>query len=278
MQDEPRGLLGDAYLLAQLQAADALASGHKQIHGIQPLVQRDVATLEYRASAHREGFNALVTAVVTIGARCDAVSHAADRTAAAVRPQTLFEIRPRRLCIGKHGEQLVSADGDFVVHLSSFARRIFKISSHANITQRHKYSSERLRNSLSNNRKLSLRQTLCLALPFLDFRGAADCFRHDANQIGIHRCNRLNSFRAPELLAYTSNYRDFTKEVKYHFIYDKYHNKQAGSYVYNSQGICYQVDPRLIPTLCSQSSRYEEIRTARIFRYSDQRNVDLFLG
>lgn len=75
-----------------------------------------MTTLEYRASPYREVFGALVAAVIATCARSDAVTKAAHRAAATVRPQALFEIRPRRFLIWEHGEQLVRADGDFIVH------------------------------------------------------------------------------------------------------------------------------------------------------------------
>lgn len=122
LQDEPCGLLRDAYLFGELQAADALARRDEQIHGIQPLVQRDVRPLEYRAGAHSEILFALVATVVTASPLRDALAKAAHGTLAAVRPQARFEVSPRRLLVGEHGEQLVSADGDFVVHFVTFVK------------------------------------------------------------------------------------------------------------------------------------------------------------
>ena len=54
MEHEPCRLLGDADLLRQLQARDALAGGHEQVHRVEPLVQRNVAALEDRACTDRE--------------------------------------------------------------------------------------------------------------------------------------------------------------------------------------------------------------------------------
>lgn len=48
-------------------------------------------------------------------ARVDTLAEAADRAARTIRPEARFEIRPRGLLIGEHGEQLVRADGEVVV-------------------------------------------------------------------------------------------------------------------------------------------------------------------
>lgn len=87
MQDEPGGLLCDAYLLGELQAADALAGRHEQIHGIDPFVQRDVRPLEDRAGPNGEIFFALVAAVVPALASSDAFADATDGALWAVRPE-----------------------------------------------------------------------------------------------------------------------------------------------------------------------------------------------
>ena len=63
LQDEPSGLLRDPYLFRELKRGYALTRRDEQVHGINPLVQRDVAALEYRAGAHREVLPALVAAV-----------------------------------------------------------------------------------------------------------------------------------------------------------------------------------------------------------------------
>ena len=104
LQDEPRGLLRDTYLLGELQAADALARRDEQIHGIQPLVQRDVRPLEDRASSDGEILLALVAAVVTASPFRDTFTKPTDRAAATVRPEPRFKVSPRRLLVGKHGE------------------------------------------------------------------------------------------------------------------------------------------------------------------------------
>jgi hypothetical protein len=116
LQDEPRGLLRDAYLFGQLQAADALARRDEQIHGIEPFVQRDVRPLEDCASADSEILLALVAAVVTASTLGDALAKSADRAAATVRPEARFKVAPCSLLVGEHGEQLMRADGEFVIH------------------------------------------------------------------------------------------------------------------------------------------------------------------
>lgn len=51
MQDEPSRLLGDPDFLRQLHAGYALARRHKQVHRVNPLMQGNVASLEYRSGA-----------------------------------------------------------------------------------------------------------------------------------------------------------------------------------------------------------------------------------
>ena len=77
--------------------------------------QRNVRPLENRPGADGEILRALVAAVITASANGDPVAQSADRAAAPFGPEPGFKVSPRRFLIGKHGEQLGSADGDFVV-------------------------------------------------------------------------------------------------------------------------------------------------------------------
>ena len=54
LQHEPSGLLGNANLFAELQAGDAFPCGYEQVHGVEPLVQGNVAALEDRACTDGE--------------------------------------------------------------------------------------------------------------------------------------------------------------------------------------------------------------------------------
>ena len=116
LEDEPGRLLRDTDLLRQLEAADALPAGHKQVHGVKPLVQLDVAALEDGPGANGEVLFTLVAAVVAAPTSRDAVAQAADRAAAAVRPEARFEVEPRRFLVREHLEQFHGADGESVIH------------------------------------------------------------------------------------------------------------------------------------------------------------------
>jgi len=111
MQDKPSRLLGDADFLGELHRGNALAGRHEQVHRINPLVQRNVASLEDRASAHREIFLALVAAVEAALALCDPLTKTADWATRAVRPQPSFKVGPGRFLIGDHLEKLESRNG-----------------------------------------------------------------------------------------------------------------------------------------------------------------------
>ena len=113
VQHEPSRLLRDPDLLGELHARDALAGRHKQIHRVNPLVQRNVAALEYRASAHRKVFLALVTAIEAFLPNRDALAQSADWAFRPIRPQTAFQIGPGRLLIREHLEKLEGRNGAF---------------------------------------------------------------------------------------------------------------------------------------------------------------------
>jgi hypothetical protein len=106
MQDEPSRLLRDPNFLGELHRGYALAGRHEQVHRVNPLVQRNVAALEYRAGAHREVFLALIAAIEAARALCDPLAQAADRAARAIRPQPSLKIGPRRLLVREHLKKL----------------------------------------------------------------------------------------------------------------------------------------------------------------------------
>jgi hypothetical protein len=111
MQHEPSRLLRDADLLGELHAGDALASGHKQVHRVNPLVEGNVAALEYRTSANREVFLALVAAVVTASTHRDPIAHAANRAPRSIRPKPPFKVSPRGFLVREHLEKLERRNG-----------------------------------------------------------------------------------------------------------------------------------------------------------------------
>jgi len=108
VQNEPRRFLRDPYFLSELHGRDALAGRHKQVHRVNPFVQRNVAALEYRPGAHRKVFlalDALIKTVFTLPGR-DPLAQAAHWATRTVGPQSGFDIDPRGLLIREPLEQL----------------------------------------------------------------------------------------------------------------------------------------------------------------------------
>lgn len=65
MSHEPSGLVGDAKHAVELVSAHALLAGAHEMHGQEPLVERNLRALEHGADSHREllaAFGALVEA------------------------------------------------------------------------------------------------------------------------------------------------------------------------------------------------------------------------
>ena len=106
MKDEPSRLLRDPDFLGELHGGNALARRHKQIHRVNPLVQRNMRPLENRSGANREVLLALVAAIEAVLARRDPLAKAANRATRAIRPKTRFKIDARRLLVGEHLEKL----------------------------------------------------------------------------------------------------------------------------------------------------------------------------
>lgn len=117
LQNEPCRLLCDADFLGQLQGRDTLARGHKQVHRVNPFVQRNVRALEDRPGAYREVLKTLIAAVVPLDlAGSHAVTKAANRAVRALGPKTGFEVFTPGSLVREHLEKLESADSEVVVH------------------------------------------------------------------------------------------------------------------------------------------------------------------
>src|SRR5579871_3856391 len=112
VQDEPRGLLRDADFFRELHGTDSLAGCDKQVHRVEPLVQRDFAALKDGSRSHGEiEVAASVTAVETSAlAGSDAVPALAVRTADAIGPEARLQIESRCVLIGEGLEELEGAD------------------------------------------------------------------------------------------------------------------------------------------------------------------------
>lgn len=108
LEHKPSRLLSNAYLFAELKRRNTLSSRYEQIHRINPLVKRNVRTLEDRASANCEIQFTGITAIETAFPRRDAFADLASRTDHAVGPQAGFEINTSGFLIGNRLEQLKS--------------------------------------------------------------------------------------------------------------------------------------------------------------------------
>lgn len=118
-QNEPCGLLGHAYLFRQLHRADALAGRDQQVHGVNPLVERDLGALENGSRADREiEVPTGVAAVEPSLADGDTRFLPAVGTNRTVRPEPTFEIQPRRFVVGEQLEEFEGANGG-LAHVSS---------------------------------------------------------------------------------------------------------------------------------------------------------------
>lgn len=109
LEHKPRRLLGNAYLLAQLERRDAFTGRNEQIHRINPFVERNVRPLEDRASSHREIQHTGVTAVETVLTGGNELTAFTSRTSNAVRPQSGFQIEPRGFLVWDQFKQLKRA-------------------------------------------------------------------------------------------------------------------------------------------------------------------------
>ena len=116
LEHEPGRLLSDSDFLGQLQATDALAGSHQQVHGIQPFMQRNMGPLEYGPGADGEIQLAGVAAVETVLAGGDALHFGAARALHAFGPNPALHIQAGGLLVREQAEKLENADGGFVVH------------------------------------------------------------------------------------------------------------------------------------------------------------------
>src|ERR1700730_8941369 len=105
MQKEPGRLLRDPDFLGELQARNALARRHKQIHRINPLVQGHMRALEYRSGADREILFALITAIEAFFACRNSLAKTADRAMRTLWPKPTFNVNARRLFVREFFEQ-----------------------------------------------------------------------------------------------------------------------------------------------------------------------------
>src|SRR5207253_9474044 len=122
---EPRGFLGDTYLFGELKATDAFPRCYEQVHGIEPLVKRDMGTLENGSRSDGEINLTGIAAVVTALAGSDSFAGLASWTDSTIGPKPRFQIEPCGLRIGEHLEQLERADCAFAHALNVLDSRTF---------------------------------------------------------------------------------------------------------------------------------------------------------
>ena len=106
VKDKPSRLLRDPDFLGELHGRNALARRHKQIHRVNPLVQRNVRPLENCAGADREVLFALIATIETFLAGRDPLAKSANWAARSIRPKATFKVDPRRPLVGEHLEKL----------------------------------------------------------------------------------------------------------------------------------------------------------------------------
>ena len=113
LQHEPRGVLADPYLLGKLKAADALACGHQQVHGVDPLMQRDMRPSEDRTCAHGEIEVTGVATEETFLPGSNALGSAARWALRTIRPKAILKILAGRFFVREKLEKLEGADCGF---------------------------------------------------------------------------------------------------------------------------------------------------------------------
>ena len=113
MENEPCALLRDADLLRRLHRTDALTSSNEQVHGIEPLVQRDMGTLKDGSRSDGEINLTGIAAIEATLAGSHSLASLASWTDSTIGPKPRFQIDPCGLRIGKHLKQLERADCAF---------------------------------------------------------------------------------------------------------------------------------------------------------------------
>lgn len=110
VQDKPSRFLRDPDFLGELHRRNALTRRDKQVHCINPLVQRNMRPLENRSSPNGEVLFALIAAIEAFLSGRDPLAKSADGATRAVRPKARFKIGARRLLIREHLEKLESGN------------------------------------------------------------------------------------------------------------------------------------------------------------------------
>lgn len=123
LQDEPCGLLSNADLFRELHRRDAFASGHEQVHGINPLVQGNMTALKDSACADSKIESAGIAAIEAVFAGSDIVFGFAARAGDAVFPEPSFKVFASGFHIGIEAEELESADCAFAHRDLQWANR-----------------------------------------------------------------------------------------------------------------------------------------------------------
>lgn len=113
LEHEPRRFLGHADLRGQLKTADTLAGRDQQIHGVEPLMERDVRPLEDGPRPHGEVALTGITAIEAALARRDALGLTTGGTDGPLGPTLAFHVSPRRFRVGEHLKKLEGRDRGF---------------------------------------------------------------------------------------------------------------------------------------------------------------------
>jgi hypothetical protein len=99
-----------------LKGGNSFAGSDEQIHSVEPFVQRNVRTLKNSPGPNSKIYSTGVAAIKAALARGDALGFGTTWAFNAIWPPATLKVKPRRLFIGKHFEQLEGANGNFVVH------------------------------------------------------------------------------------------------------------------------------------------------------------------
>ena len=111
LQDKPRGLLGNAYLFAQLERRNALARRNKQIHGVQPFVKGHMGPFKDCSCPNRELEHAGVAHIEAIFPLRDALRSLALGAPGTSGPESLFKKSNGARFVWKPLEKLEGAYG-----------------------------------------------------------------------------------------------------------------------------------------------------------------------